>query len=42
VDLAAWPAVQAYHRRIGQREAVAQALREEFALYQEEKRLRAA
>ena len=42
VDLAAWPAVQAYHRRIGQREAVARALREEFALYQEEQRLRAA
>jgi len=42
VDLAAWPAVRAYHRRIGQREAVARALREEFALYQEEQRLRAA
>jgi glutathione S-transferase len=42
VDLATWPAVKAYHRRIGQREAVARALREEFALFQEEQRLRAA
>ncbi len=42
VDLAAWPAVQAYHRRINQREAVARALGEEFALFQEEQRLRAA
>lgn len=42
VDLGAWPAVRAYHRRIGQREAVARALREEFALFQEEQRLRAA
>ncbi|MCE4538582.1 glutathione binding-like protein [Pelomonas sp. P7] len=42
VDLARWPAVLAYHRRIGQREAVARALREEFALYQEEQRQRAA
>ena len=42
VDLSVWPAVKAYHRRIGQREAVARALREEFALYQEEQRLRAA
>jgi len=42
VDLATWPAVKAYHRRIGQREAVARAMREEFALYQEEQRLRAA
>ncbi len=41
VDLAAWPAVKAYHRRINQREAVARALREEFGLYQEEQRLRA-
>jgi glutathione S-transferase len=42
VDLAGWPAVQAYHRRLGQREAVARALREELALYQEEQRQRAA
>ena len=42
VDLTPWPAVKAYHRRIGQREAVARAAREEFALFQEEQRLRAA
>lgn len=42
VDLAAWPAVKAFHRRIGQRDAVARAMREEFALYQEEQRQRAA
>lgn len=42
VDLASWPAVKAYHRRIGRREAIARAMREEFALYQEEQRLRAA
>lgn len=41
VDLAAWPAVKAYHRRINQRVAVARALREEFALFQEEQRQRA-
>jgi len=40
VDLSPWPAVKAFHRRTGQREAVARAVREEFALYQEE--LRAA
>jgi len=40
VDLSPWPAVKAFHRRIGQREAVARAVREEYALYQEE--LRAA
>ena len=38
VDLAPWPAVQAFHRRISQRAAVARAVREEFALYQEEQR----
>ncbi|HEY9028496.1 MAG TPA: glutathione binding-like protein [Burkholderiaceae bacterium] len=42
VDLSPWPAVKAFHRRINQREAVARATREEFALYQEEQRLRAA
>lgn len=42
VDLALWPAVQAFHRRISQREPVARAMREEFALYQQEQRLRAA
>jgi len=38
VDLAPWPAVKAFHRRINQREAVMRATREEFALYQEEQR----
>jgi glutathione S-transferase len=42
VDLTQWPAVQAFHRRIGQREAFARAVREEYALYKEEQRLRAA
>ncbi|KQY85683.1 glutathione S-transferase family protein [Pelomonas sp. Root1444] len=42
VDLAPWPAVKAFHRRINQREAVARATREEFALYQEEQRRLAA
>jgi glutathione S-transferase len=36
LDLAPWPAVQAYHRRISQRPQVARALAEEFALYKEE------
>jgi len=40
VDLASWPAVRVFHRRISQREAVSRATREEFALYQQE--LRAA
>lgn len=38
IDLAAWPAVQAYHRRLSQRDAVARATREEYALYQQEQR----
>lgn len=38
VDLAPWPAVQAFHRRINQRAAVARATREEYALFQEEQR----
>jgi glutathione S-transferase len=42
VDLAPWPAVKAFHRRINQRDAVARATREEFALFQEEQRQRAA
>ena len=42
VDLGAWPAVKAFHRRVQQREAVARATREEFTLYQEEQRQRAA
>lgn len=41
VDLAGWPAVQAYHRRINGRPAVARALAEEYALYQQAERLRA-
>jgi glutathione S-transferase len=36
VDLAQWPAVDAYYRRIGQRPQVAKALAEEIALYREE------
>ena len=38
VDLRPWPAVTAFHRRVGQREAVARATAEEFALYQQEQR----
>jgi glutathione S-transferase len=34
--------VKAFHRRINQRDAVARATREEFALFQEEQRQRAA
>jgi glutathione S-transferase len=36
VDLAAWPAVQAYHQRMLKRPAVARAVSEEFALYKAE------
>jgi glutathione S-transferase len=36
VDLAAWPAVHAYHQRLLQRPAVARAVGEEFALYRAE------
>lgn len=36
VDLAAWPAVQAYHQRMLKRPAVARAVGEEFALYKAE------
>lgn len=42
VDLASWPAVKSFHRRISRREAVERAVREEFALYQEEQRAHAA
>ena len=38
VNLAEWPAVQAYHQRIGKRPAVARAFGEELALWQEEVR----
>jgi glutathione S-transferase len=41
VDLAQWPAVQAYHQRQLQRPALARALSEEFALFQEEQTRRA-
>jgi glutathione S-transferase len=36
VDLAQWPAVDAYYRRVAQRPEVARALAEEVALYREE------
>ena len=39
VDLAQWPAVDAYYHRIVQRPHVAKALAEEIALYREEQAL---
>lgn len=42
VDLAAWPAVQAYHQRMLKRPAVARAVGEEFALYKAEQAKAAA
>lgn len=36
IDLAQWPPVAAYHKRLQQRPAVAKAIAEEFALYREE------
>jgi glutathione S-transferase len=36
LDLAAWPAVQQYHRRLLQRPSIARAVGEEFALYKQE------
>jgi glutathione S-transferase len=36
IDLARWPAVQAYFERMSERPAVARAMREELALYREE------
>ncbi len=36
VDLMPWPAVQQYHQRVTRRPHVARAIREEFALYQQE------
>lgn len=42
VDLTPWPAVRAFHRRLQVRDAVARATREDYALFQEEQRLRAA
>jgi glutathione S-transferase len=41
-DLRDWPALQAYHRRVLARPAVARALGEEFAMYTEEQRKAAA
>lgn len=42
LDLARWPAVQAYVARLKQRPAVARALAEEFQLYQEQQARRGA
>jgi glutathione S-transferase len=42
VDLAEWPAVHDYFERLSKRPSVARAFAEEFALYREEKALRAA
>ena len=42
VDLSAWPAIQAYHRRILERPKVAAALADEFALWKAIQRRKAA
>ena len=42
IDLAQWPAVQAYFVRLRERPSVARAFAEEFALYREEQTRRAA
>ena len=42
IDLAAWPAVQRYHRRLLQRPRLAAAFGDELALYQAERRRAAA
>lgn len=42
IDLAAWPAVHAWHRRILERPSVARAVGEEFALYRAEQKAAAA
>jgi glutathione S-transferase len=42
IDLAQWPAVQAYFQRMRERPSVARALAEEFALYKQEQSRRAA
>jgi glutathione S-transferase len=36
IDLAPWPAVQAYHKRLQKRPSIAKAFAEELALYKEE------
>jgi len=41
VDLAPWPAVQQYHRRMATRPSIAKAIGEEFELYREEQARRA-
>jgi glutathione S-transferase len=41
VDLAPWPAVQQYHRRMTQRPSIAKAIGEEFELYKAEQARRA-
>lgn len=42
VDLAAWPAVQQYHRRLVKRPQVARAMAEEFELYKQQQARRHA
>ncbi len=42
IDLKLWPAVAAYHQRMHQRPSVAKAFAEEYALYQEQQKKRAA
>jgi glutathione S-transferase len=42
IDLAQWPALHAYFRRMHKRDSVARAFAEEMALYQEEQARAAA
>ena len=42
IDLAAWPASRAYHRRVLERPKVAAAVAEEYGLYRNEQKQRAA
>jgi len=42
IDLAKWPALSAYFRRLLKRPSVAKAMAEEFALYSEEQARRGA
>jgi glutathione S-transferase len=42
IDLGEWPSVEAYYKQIVGRPAVAKALAEEFALYEEEEARRQA
>jgi glutathione S-transferase len=41
IDLAQWPNVEAYYKRLAQRPVIARALSEEMAIYQEERARRA-